>query len=260
MATKKELDYAIQQFNNAQSLSEKQEYAGLFLDTKYDRWDKDLQAVKNILIKLCVELDSVESYNTFLTFVDKYIEFNGIFPDLNCLETINNLYASGIVDDHDLDDTSKEKGTQSHSIIFDPNLYLQDDPEFITKSYYWLSQPNNIKRINYNALAQDDRLIKNHLDDIIILAYNTLTYGDPGQEVRDTIIYDVPIGDVYDKKSLSGAKVRSANTIRDILHIASSRYATNNSSDKVADLFTRISGLSDAEKEDFLTRLSELGM
>ena len=236
-------DY-VSAFNNASYLDERRAIIELYLENTFaGNWNK-VEPIKDILIKLCDELDELD--NEFVKYVRLYIETNnGNAPTRNGIIALNNLYAKGTIDEHNLDATD-EDGDPKKSIIFNNKLFnkSRSDIEFIITSYYWLSQIYNLKKINYNALTSSD------ISEIKSIASKVLS-GEMqiDKSIRNVIIFDILENEV--NNDTNNYDVREVNTIKNILHLASSRTGetqqqqTNNVSKLLAD----IAKLSDADKE-----------
>ena len=231
-----------QRFADAKSLAEKQEIASEFIDKKYPSID-----YKDILVKLCTELDELNNY--FTKYNDLYTKLEGIIPTRNLMVAMNNLYASSVVDDNDLDGTG-ENGRDS--IIFKSSLaddkLSPSDIEFVVKSYAWLSQKENIKKMNFNAmLALANRKDDKAYENLIIVCNEALQNPDTYNsiDVRNAIMYKDDRGNIRSKKE-----------IEDILHMAASKLnSTNNNEDKVLKTISDISKMSDDEKAELFKQL-----
>ena len=176
---------------------------------------------------------------------------------------LNNLYAKGIIDDHNLDGTD-EDGTQEKSLLFSNNLYNKRDIEFIVQSYYWLTQKSNLKRINYNALANDSTIP----EQVKELAGKVMIQGTfAGNNVRNVIIYDISSEEAERDSSTYQYPVRDSQVIKNILHLAASRTNVSletqqardvNSNTNVQNVLSSIAKLNDSEKASLVDALKGL--
>lgn len=239
-----------QAFDYAPSLSAKQAIAELFLEYHYPQeWTYFVaMKIKDILVKLCVELDDLD--NPFINYVDEYINHNGKV-DRDLLVSLNNLYAKDIIDDHNLD-ASDEDGDELHSILYNKNLLTHDDLEFLITSYYWLTNAYNVKRMNFNALANEasSPAVKEVAQEYI--ANPNLS----SKAIRNAIIYDISKDDALSNNATNNYTLRSAKDIKNLLHVAANKNNTSgNKSDKVTSITADISKLSDDEKKDLFNRI-----
>ena len=236
-----------QRFADAKSLAEKQEIASEFIDKKYPNID-----YKDILVKLCTELDELNNY--FIKYIDKYPE--GSTPSRNLIVALNNLYSSGVIDNHDLEGTGKNG---KDSILFKIDLSSDNksssDIEFLVKSYVWLSQNSNIVRMNFDSIldfvnkksysgnAEEYTNISNICSQVL----NPSETNKPTtQDMRSAILF----------KDANNSILRSKKDIEDILHAASSRVNTSDDTeDKVLKIVSDISKMSDDEKTKLFKQL-----
>lgn len=231
-------------FNTATSLGDKQAIASEFIDAN----DKDLSKIKDILVKLCVELNDLDSDNYFFQYIDL---FNDV-PSRGLMIALNNLYASNIIDDNDLDGSGSEG---VNSIIFDKSLSdidLANDIEFLIKAYYWMSQINNLKKMNVRAL--NNLAVKEQYTKLQDATNQIISQGGSvdyklDKVLRDAIIYD------------DSGKVRTRQDVEKILHAASSVNQEdtfnnrNRNINNVSDALSIIAKMSDAEKNELFQAL-----
>lgn len=240
--TPEELQEFENRFNQASNLTEKQEVAGEFVDAMFPN-----SKYRDILVKVCVELDELNNY--FIKYNDIYTKTEGVVPTRSLIVAMNNLYANDIVDDNDLDGTGKDG---RNSIIFKSSLAADNltssDIEFVVKSYVWLSQKENIKRMNFNLLSA----FANNKDDVAyenlrVACADALQNPDSydSQAVRDAIVYKDNRGNIRSKKE-----------IEEILHLASSKLnSTANNDDKVSKVVSMVAKMSDDEKKELFQTL-----
>ena len=237
--------------NNATNPSEEKEIIEEYLDTKYSNFS-GYNDIKDILIKLCYELNELED-NPFIIFVDEYNHENDKLPNRQCLTSLNNLFARNIIDEHNLDGTD-EDGDIRKSILYNANVYENNvDSEFIITSYYWLSEKGNLNKINYSALANSEDIAKNY-PAVHEMAINPT---DRSNAVRDVIIYNT---NYAPNKNLDTFKfqVRSKKDIEKILHIAASRTnapTQQRNADNVSQAVSLYAKMNDREKELFLQQV-----
>ena len=235
---------------SSQSTSEEQQVAELYLEHRFDNHWPLVQDSKDILVKLCCELGELD--NDFVKLVLEYINKHGYAPGRNGMTTLNNLYSKGVIDDHNLNGTD-EDGDTNKSILYNANLYNSNDSEFLTTSYYWLSQPNNIKRMNLNALA-NDKDVKAVVGDIakkLIASPN-----EDKKALRNAIIYDITSDEALDNGATTNYKLRTPQEVRDILKVASNRNSGNvQQNERVSSLLADIARLNDSEKQELFNSL-----
>ena len=233
--TPEELKTFVDNFNNASNLNDKQVIAGEYIDAQ----DRDLSSIKDVLVKLCVELDELD--NHFMRYIDV---FNDV-PSRGMMVALNNLYASDVISDNDLDGSGKDG---IYSIIFDKSLSdmnYASDIEFLVKSYYWMSQKNNLKKMNIKAL--NDLAIKEQYAKLQDATNQIISQGGSvdyklDKVLRDAIIYD------------DSGKVRTKQDIEKILHTSSSVGDSNRDREtgNVASALSTFAKMSDEEKQESL--------
>ena len=242
---------------SSQSTSEEQQVAELYLEHRFDNHWPLVQDSKDILVKLCCELGELD--NDFVKLVLEYINKHGYAPGRNGMTTLNNLYSKDIIDDHNLNGTD-EDGDTNKSILYNANLYNSNDSEFLTTSYYWLSQPDNIKRMKekggLNALASDPNVKAVVVDIAQLMLDPEKGKGVNTNALRNAIIYDITSDEALDNGATTSYKLRTPQEVRDILKVASNRNSGNvQQNERVSSLLADIARLNDSEKQELFNSL-----
>lgn len=236
--------------SKASSLSEEQAVATLFLENEFD--ETELRDIKDILVKLCVELGELKD-NKFVNFIKEYKSNTNKNISRRGLIALNNLYAKDVIDDHNLDATD-EDGSEARSVLFNSGIYDKDDIQFLVTSYYWLTNPYNVKNMNLGALAD---VSKNAYPEVVEVANKLkITPNMDKKALRNVIVYDISADEAINGKDSRNYTVRNAKDIKDILHIASSRDSSSSQQrNKIASLAVDISKLSADEKQELFDAL-----
>ena len=239
--TTEELQEFENRFNQASNLIEKQEIANEFVDVAFPN-----AQFKDVLVKLCVELDTID--NSFTTLLDGLSQKN-LSPTRRYLIALNNLYANDVIEDQDLELRGKDG---VNTILINPQLTKMDnssDVEFLIKSYYWLSNKNNLtgkyKDFNYNGL-RDIASIKGYSN--IVDACNSK---DRESKIRNAIMFS-------DDKNPQEATIRNRKDIEDLLHAAARRDSgVSSQSIKNNELKQEIRDMSAEERTNFFNSLRD---
>lgn len=111
-------------------------------------WDK-IEPYKDILIRICSELGLKELQNPFLVFLPEY--YSRAKKDLtrdNVID-LNNLYAQDFIDRADL--MGKGPSKFDH-IIFNSNLYANENVDKMVEYWDWLNNADNLERMNWQEV------------------------------------------------------------------------------------------------------------
>ena len=251
MADNKELDDIIKQFNAAQSLSEKQEYAESFVDAKFPG-----AQFKDVLVKLCVELDDIN--NAFTTLLEG-LSLKNISPTRNYLIALNNLYAGDVIDDQDLELHGNDG---ANTILINPQLAKMSSSseiEFLIKSYYWLSNGSNvIKNKNFNIKELYNLATLKNYENLSNVCSQVLSGNDINaqttQDIRNAIMFS-------DTKNPKEATIRSKKDIEDLLRAAARRDSSSGTKvSKSAEIEQSIKDLSREERLELFKRLQDANL
>ena len=242
--TPEELQEFENRFNQASNLTEKQEIASEFVDVIFPN-----AQFKDVLVKLCVELDTID--NSFTTLLDGLSQKN-LSPTRKYLIALNNLYANDVIDDQDLEFHGNDG---VNTILINPQLAKMNnssDIEFLIKSYYWLSNKNNLtgkyKDFNYNGL-KDIASIKGYSN--IVDACNS---EDRESKIRNAIMFS-------DEKNPQEATIRDRKDIEDLLHAAARRDSSLGTKvSKSDEIEQSIKDLSREERLELFKRLQDANL
>lgn len=244
-------------FQQASTLNDKKAVAELFLEDEFNDVWPELQKSKDILVKLCTELDSLD--NEFIDFTKLYKDINQSVPTREGYVALNNLFSRGVIDEHDLNDTSKENTTSSYSILFNNDIYNKRDIEFLITTYYWLSQKNNQSRMNLESLSTGGTQGRDNVPQSVMdVAASYVDYNTSGEALKNAIMYKLDTAEEARKDTdFRHFGVRDKNEVERILKVAANRNTANNpsSTDNVTNILAGISKLSDAEKKELYNRL-----
>lgn len=147
-------------------------------------WTK-IEPILDVLQHICLELGFKEVDNPFLAFLKKYLANNSLTRD-NMID-LNNMYAKDVITYEDL--VGKGPFKDEH-IIFNPTLYTSRDAERITKMFNFLNKFDNLKRINWQEIANAN---PNQVTSDVKSLASTLSTNPPTENdvdrIRDTILY-----------------------------------------------------------------------
>ena len=253
-----ELQEFIDRFDNAKNPREKEQAASEYIDYKFSK-KSGLDNIKDILIKLCIELDELDT-NPFIIFVSNCVEqVSGALPNRKCITTLNNLFARGIIDEHNLDGTDEDENIKK-SILYNENVYNSNvDSEFIITSYYWLSIAGNINKINYMALQRSADIHDRFLDSIYEMSMSAT---DRSLAIRNVIIYDISYEQARENVDTIKYPIRPKRDIETILHIAASRQKYDGQQtphtkdrDNISSVMSIVAKMNDAEKDELFQAL-----
>lgn len=210
---------------------------------------KDFDKALPNLTRIFDELGLDEVDNPFIGYIDAVLDKGSseVLTNDNIVR-INNWYSDKILDYNDISGHSSE-GT-NHP-IFQKGLFDSSDPDTLMKSYKFLSDPSNVRRMNFNALASSPK-VKD---------------GDAVKDVADTYISDYisqkkisPENVDYVRRAFINngddrGKFRDPRELRQLLSIASREKSTP---DYVSNPFANIKGMLDRMNSE--DRAQAIGM
>lgn len=202
------------------------------------------------LFNIAVDLMSVDpAKNPFVTYVDAFVARNRPSGRLSIdgVDALNNLYARYVINPKDLrGQTSDGRG----SVIFNPSFMElpRQDAEKVASSYLWLTDPNNVQQVNFDAIRNSQNILSDVKRSLNSLMESGSKPSDDPEQWRDALIFEGgdPHGDV-----------RPANVIMRALSEGSSRGRRAGDSQEAAQsAFTKSFGkLSDTQKKQAMMDL-----
>jgi len=217
-------------------------------------WDK-IQEILPVLQHICNDVGFKEVDNPFLNFIKQFYTVNSDYTlKKNDLAKLNNLYAKDVLSYEEL--TGKDTDSDL-SIIYNKDLY-SEDVEKLYKTWKWLSNASNVKKMNWKEVANTDST-KN-----IQEMANKLASGENVDldTIRKTIFYVEPndinsglnsstiIDKVMKTSALNNVSKDSGKSVED---------KSKSIKDEVVNLFDK-SNLTTNEKKDLINQiLSTLG-
>ena len=191
-------------------------------------WNR-VEPYKDILIRICSEVGLKELQNPFLVFLPNFYKEN---PNANLTRDnmidLNNLYATDKLSREDL--LGKSSYGTSH-IIFDSNLYANEDVSKMVEYWKWLSNQNNLAKMNWQEVLGAN--LSNAINDVArndgqssdgIPVINKLFYvnGEDGktntQSTLEKLLSAGSIGSKRrDRKQVKASNVDSLDSLKDLI-------------------------------------------
>ena len=202
-----------------------------------------------IVTRICDELGLDANDNPFITFIDLVgDDSNNILTKQN-LVNLNNWYADGLLDFNDISGMSSER--LKHP-IFKLGFYETGDPEFVLKSYNFLDNTTNLKKLNYVQLLSSPKIASGDPLKSLGATYNTK---EKAEAITDGNINDIRKAFIYK----NATKFRSARDLNQALTlVARERPGSEGSTDSSrigSDVRRMFGSLSD---EDRIAIVSDL--
>ena len=140
-------------YKKAHDLSQSKAVVQKYLLDNYGRRDlfPEFDKTLDSLTKIFDEAGLEETSNPFINYINLADNNNNkaILTNSNIVD-INNWYADEILDYNDISGSSSEK--RNHP-IFQQNFFKSENPDFILKSYIFLSNIGKVKNLNFEALV-----------------------------------------------------------------------------------------------------------
>lgn len=221
-------------------------------------WEK-IEPLMPTLKHICKDVGFKDVNNPFLKFLETYLDTNTLTN--NDLVKLNNLYAKDILSYEEIHG-DKIDGNR-FSIIYRPELYQMNDIEKIVKSYKFLGDVNNLKKMNWESIY--DGNVTNNISQLaldIVNGKNRLDSDLAAQDARATIMFkekdspELNSETIIDKTLKLGATSKSSQTKNQ-----PNNNPTTNNELNTNGLIKELRRLSVSDQRDFINTLkSELGL
>lgn len=220
-------------------------------DIGYEKIEPLMPTLKHI----CKDVGFKDVDNPFLKFLQTYLETNTLTN--SDLVKVNNLYAKDVLSYEDIHG-DKVDGNR-FSIIYRPELYKMNDVDTVVKTYKFLGDANNLKKMNWESIY--DGNVTNNISQLaldIVNGKNKLDSDSAVQDVRATIMF----------KDKNNPELNSETILKEVLKLGSTGKSTTskqtsstNNGDMMQGLMNRLKSLSVDEQRAFLDNLrSQLGL
>lgn len=217
-------------------------------------WEK-IEPLMSTLIHICKDVGFKDVSNPFLKFLQTYLETNELSND--DLVKVNNLYAKDVLSYEDVHG-DKVDGNR-FSIIYRPELYKMDDVDTVVKTYKFLGDASNLKKMNWGSIY--DGNVTNNISQLaldIINGENKLSSDKEVQDARATIIY----------KDKDSSELNNETILKEVLKLGSTGKSSttkssqsNETSDVLKGVASRLKNLSVDEQRAFIDNLrNQLGL
>ena len=208
---------------------------------------------------ICKDVGFKDVNNPFLKFLETYLDTNTLTN--NDLVKLNNLYARDILSYEEIHG-DKIDGNR-FSIIYSPELYKMSDMEKVVKSYKFLGDANNLKKMNWKSIY--DGNVTNNISQLaldIIDEKNKLDNLKDVAQARATIIYkDINSPELNSETIIDKTLKLGATSQTSQIKNQPNNNPTTNNELNANSLVKALRRLSVSDQRDFINTLkSELGL